>query len=90
LEKQARNCQLTGKTPPKQLEPVGLPYCMNYLWAWFCELSGGRGYTEHGPMQLTYSEIQAWSQLTKTDPTAWEVNALKQVDRVFLTEAGKK
>lgn len=41
-------------------------------------------------MQLTYSEIQAWSQLTKTDPTAWEVNALKQVDRVFLTEAGKK
>jgi hypothetical protein len=60
------------------------------LWQWFCELSGGRGYSEHGPMPLTYSEIQAWAELTKTDPTAWEVMAIKQIDRVYIQEVNKK
>ena len=43
-----------------------------------------------GPKPLSYSEIQAWSQLTKIDPTAWEVQAIKAIDRVFIAEAGKK
>ncbi len=67
-----------------------MPDCLNYLWRWFCELSGGRGYTESGPMPLTYSEIQAWAQLTKSDPTAWEVDVIKRIDREFLVEAAKK
>ena len=81
---------LLGKAPPKQLEEIELSYCVAYLWQWFCELSGGRGYSISGPLPLNYSEIQAWSQLTKTDPTAWEVQVLKAIDRVFITEAGKK
>ena len=75
---------------PSQLEPVDMPECLLYLWQWFCELSGGRGYTENGPAPLAYSEIQAWSQLIKSEPTAWEVEALKKIDRVYLTEAMKK
>ena len=35
---------------PKQLEPVEMPECLHYLWAWFCELSGGRGYAEFGAL----------------------------------------
>ena len=81
---------LLGKVPPKQLEEIELPYCVTYLWQWFCELSGGRGYSMSGPLPLNYSEIQAWSQLTKTSPTVWEVQAIKAVDRVFIIEAGKK
>ena len=81
---------LLGKAPPKQLEEIELPYCVTYLWQWFCELSGGRGYSEVGPLPLSYSEILAWSQLMKTSPTAWEVQAIKAIDRVFITEAGKK
>ncbi len=79
----------TGNTPSR-LEQISLPYCIVYLWHWFCELSGGRGYSEHGPMQLTYSEIFAWSQLMKIELMVWEVTALKQVDRVFIAEATKK
>ena len=81
---------LLGKAPPKQLEEIELPYCVMYLWGWFCELSGGRSYSEVGPLPLSYSEILAWSQLTKTNPTVWEVQAIKAIDRVFITEAGKK
>jgi hypothetical protein len=90
LEKENRNRQLLGKEPPPQLEPMELPYMLNYLWSWFCDLSGGRGYAEFGPLPLSYSEIQAWAALTKNEPTAWEVNVLKQIDREFLSEAAKK
>jgi hypothetical protein len=81
---------LLGKAPPKQLEEIELPYCVTYLWGWFCELSGGRDYGEAGPKPLSYREIQSWSELTKTDPTAWEVQAIKAIDRVFIAEANKK
>jgi hypothetical protein len=41
-------------------------------------------------MSLSYIEIESWANLTKTEPTAWEINVIKQIDRVFLIEAGKK
>ncbi|MDD4390196.1 MAG: hypothetical protein PHW03_05270 [Eubacteriales bacterium] len=75
---------------PKQLEPVEMPYELFYLWEWFCELSPGRGYSGNVPAPLTYNEIQAWANLTKSEPTAWEVEAIKLIDRKFLEEAMKK
>jgi len=75
---------------PVQLEPVDIDSCLYYLWQWFCELSGGRGYAEFGPLPLNYSEIQAWANLTKMNPMAWEVSVLKALDRAFLNEAMKK
>jgi len=75
---------------PEQLQPVDIPAAIIYLWQWFCELSGGRGYADFGALPLTYSEIQAWAQLTRMDPMAWEVEALKALDRVYLTEVNKK
>lgn len=41
-------------------------------------------------MPLSYSEIKAWSELTKTEPEAWEVDVIKQIDRVYMSEAAKK
>lgn len=75
---------------PAQLEPKEMPECLLYLWGWFCELSNSRQYAEYGPMALSYTEIQAWANLMKSDPTAWEVDVIKQIDRVYLTEAVKK
>ena len=75
---------------PEQLKPKDVTYELSYLWEWFCDLSNGRGYAEFGPLPLNYSEIQAWAQLTRTEPTAWEVTVIKQIDRVYLTEANKK
>jgi len=60
------------------------------LWGWFCELAGGRQYSEVGPMALTYSEMKAWCELMKVTPTAWEVETIKEIDRAYITEAMKK
>ena len=79
----------TGKVP-KQLEPAEVDAEVLYLWVWFNELSGGRGYSESGPLPITYSEILAWSELTRTDLAAWEVEVLKTLDRAYLNEALKK
>jgi len=75
---------------PEQLEPVDIPYAIKYIWGFFCELSNSRGYSEAGAMPLTYTEIKAWSELTKSDPTAWEIDVIKAIDRAFLTESNKK
>ena len=75
---------------PEQLKPAIMPDCLHYLWGWFCELSGARGYAEFGALPLTYSEIRAWAELTKTSPTAWEIDALKRIDRAYLTEMNKR
>lgn len=79
----------TGKTPA-QLEPVEIPDAACYLWDWFCELHGGRQYSEIGPMALTYSEIKAWCELMKVEPAAWEVETIKEIDRAYITEVMKK
>jgi hypothetical protein len=82
---------LLGKEPPKQLEPVEIPYCVTYLWEWFNEVSGGRNYAGMGqPLPISYTELKAWAELTGTEPTIWEISALKAIDRVFLIEASKK
>jgi len=78
------------RVQPVELEPIDIPYGTQYLWTYFCELSNGRGYSETGPSALTFTEILAWSQLTKSDPTAWEVEAIKAIDRAFLMESMKK
>lgn len=75
---------------PDQLKPMDIPPAIIYIWIWFCQLSGGRGYSEAGAMPLSFSEIQAWAELTRMEPMAWEVEAVKALDRVFLTEAMKK
>jgi hypothetical protein len=75
---------------PEELEPIEKPACLDYLWQWFCELSNSRQYTDFGPLALSYQEIQAWANLTGKDPAAWEVEAIKQIDRLFLNEATKK
>ncbi len=76
--------QQTGKAP-QELEPLPLSECVAYLWGWFCDLSNGRG---DGP--LTFSEIQAWSNMMKTDPKIWEIEVIKALDRAFLAEVTKK
>lgn len=75
---------------PEELEPQGRPDALLYLWEWFYELSNGRQYGEFGPMPLSFTEIKAWADLSKAEPDAWEVKVIKQLDRLFLTEALKK
>ena len=80
----------TGKCPV-DLEPVEMSECLLYLWQWFQEIADGRGYAGMGsPLPISYTEIKAWSELTRTEPTAWEISALKAIDRIYLMETSKK
>jgi hypothetical protein len=91
LEHEARNRAMLGKPPPVQLESVELPYCVIYLWQWFLEVAGGRNYTDMGsPLPISYVELKAWTELTKTEPSVWEISAIKAIDHVYLNEANKK
>ena len=74
----------------EKLKPIEYDDCLQYMWGWFCDLSGGRGYSETGPAPLTYTEIKAWAELTKQDPEAWEIEVLKRIDRTFISESLKK
>ncbi|MBW2635991.1 MAG: hypothetical protein JRC86_00440 [Deltaproteobacteria bacterium] len=62
---------------------------MRYLWEWFCDISNGRDYGENGPKPITYTELRSWAKMAKTDPTAWEVSAIRTMDGVYLNEARK-
>lgn len=37
-----------------------------------------------GPNAITYSDIKAWKELTETPLKAWEVEAIKRLDVVYL------
>jgi hypothetical protein len=75
---------------PEQLEPKDAAHEIAYLWEWFCQLSNSRSYAEFGALPITYAEIKAWAELTHSEPTAWDVNVIKQIDSVFIAEANKK
>jgi hypothetical protein len=37
-----------------------------------------------GPNPITYEQIKAWKELTETPLAAWEVQAIKRLDVVYL------
>lgn len=55
-------------------EEKELPEEVAYLLRWHFELSGIEN--------LTYSEIESWSNLKKTAPEPFEVDALMMLDRL--------
>jgi hypothetical protein len=62
------------------------PTAIQYLWGWFHELQSARTGNGFGANPITFSEIQAWMQLTGRTVHPWEINALKELDRAYLVE----
>jgi hypothetical protein len=52
----------------------------------FNELSDTRGYTEVGPLAITYTEIKAYVELMGVCLSSWEVGTIKAMDAAFLLE----
>lgn len=90
LERQAQSGRMLGQPPPALLAPKELPECAAYLWRWFIELSCARSYSEAGPLPISHAEMLAWARLTRNDPDAWEIAALREIDRAYLAETMKK
>jgi hypothetical protein len=78
----------SGKTPAALLEQPEPPEAVNHVWTWFWELHSARSSGGMGPGPITYRDIQAWSEMTRNEPTPWEVQALRAMDRVYMGWAG--
>ena len=73
----------TGKTP-KELENTHFPTLVQHIWSAFVNLSDARTAGFSGPNPLTYTEIQAWMDLTNTQLSARDIEAIKKLDTAYL------
>lgn len=79
----------TGKRPSEFPDAPEVPDPVQAVWFTFWELSAARGSNGFGPNALTFTEIQAWSDLSDQPLSPWEVRALKVMDAEYLTAAAK-
>jgi len=79
---------ITGQTP-KELIPVEVSDIILYLWDWFLQLNSARQNNGFGVSPLSYLEIKAWSDLTQTIISPYEVRVIKQLDTIFINHYSK-
>ena len=72
-----------GKTP-LALQPPTFPEDLLYLWEWFIDLGNARPQGYAGPAPISFSEIKAWSELMGIKLSGWEVEALKDLDIIYI------
>ena len=72
--------ELTG--PP-------MPESCAHIWRWFIELSAARGSNGWGPNAIRYTDIAAWSALTRTIIQPMEVRVVLHLDHIYLANAAK-
>ena len=73
----------TGKTPQALIGPQ-FPTLVSHIWSAFISLSNGRSMGFSGPNPIGYEQIKAWKELTETPLKAWEIEAIKRLDVVYL------
>lgn len=91
-------CRQLGKTPEElgypeislEEEEMPLPEEGLYLWSLFQEASAGRVNGGFGPAALSWSDLEAWAQLTSTPLSPYEVLTLRSMDAAFLSAYAKE
>jgi len=76
-----------GYTPKELDNPTQFPRLLMYLWLAFFDLNSARTAGFSGPNPITYTELHHWKELTGTPLSAWDVQALKRLDQVYLRTA---
>lgn len=61
----------------------------HFLVSWFFELHGARGGT-FGPDPLKWSEILAWSTLTRRELTIWNLTLLRLFDGLYMKSVAEQ
>jgi hypothetical protein len=57
------------------------PLCSaRYVWEYFCELHTQRGHSFGSFLPLSWTEIDAWSRLSRTPLSPWETRVLSLLD----------
>jgi len=81
LERQTGG-SLAALEPPKEFPLPLVP-----IWSAFVALHSARTAGFSGPNPITYSEILAWKTLTESPLKPWEIEVIKQVDKVYMEVA---
>lgn len=76
--------QATGEIP-EEYQSLPFPSIIGYVWGWFIDLSRSRSSSGFGHNPLSYTEIQAWSQLTGVAPDTIEIQAIMALDLVYMS-----
>jgi len=77
----------TGHTPRDLENPTQFPMLLLYIWSAFICLNSARTAGFSGPNPITYTELHHWKELTETPLSAWDIQALKRLDQVYLRAA---
>ena len=62
-----------------------IPTGGEYLWEWFWDITGGKG-SEEG----FWSCLRAWSDMTRTRPSMWEVDVLHKLHNEYSKVMNQK
>jgi len=73
----------TGRRP-KDLEGPDFPSLLSYLWTAFLALNNSRSMGAHTANPISYQEIKAYCDLTAVVLSPRDVEAIKEVDSVYL------
>jgi hypothetical protein len=73
----------TGKRP-KELDGPEFPELLSHIWSAFTILNGSRSIGFNGPNSISFGDIKAWMELTDTPLTAFEVEAIIKLDKVYM------
>jgi len=72
-----------------QLDIPPAPPELHFVLPAFYELGARRPYESGTPLPISHMEIWSWCQLTRTTLKDWELEALKHLDRLWLSAMRK-
>ena len=79
----------TGRRPKALDNPTDFPMLVAHIWTAFCSLNSARTAGFSGPNPITYTDIKSWKEVTESPLQAWECEAIKRLDTVYLRAANE-
>jgi len=67
-----------------------VPMVFGYIWEWYVELREAQQHGPFGFQPISYAEIRAWAELTRSRPRPWEVRWIRRLDNVMRSPPPKE
>lgn len=67
-----------------------VPLAGEHVWVWFWRLASQRSSGMGGPEPISWRDIRAWSDLTRTDIRPEEVDMLVAMDATYRKAVGEE
>lgn len=78
-----------GRQVP-ELDIPSIPDCLQQVWHWFLQLNSQRTSNGFGMNPITNQDMWFFFQLEGIEPEPWELNLIRQFDRVALEVYSKQ